>query len=191
MTPFEVYTSYLALKQHFTNPNYDFIKYNGKVSASKISFEQRRDNYFFKKLAKRKDVIDYLLANFIENDGQWIGNIANDSECEKLYYNWLKRKQSLEYIFTDNLNKLELVFDHNIKVYNKDYPVLIKKYMHKEICIETLIIIDDLIGCFKYWDKHIEDTYVYPILKTKCLKYKPFLQYNKEKFKKIIVDKFS
>ena len=45
--PFEVYKIYLALKQHFCNPNYDIVKYNGKVKASNKSFEARRDKTFF------------------------------------------------------------------------------------------------------------------------------------------------
>ena len=53
MTGFEVYKMYLALKQHFTKDNYDYQKYNGKVSASEKSFEERRDRFFFKKLATK------------------------------------------------------------------------------------------------------------------------------------------
>ena len=31
MAPFEVYCEYLALKLHFSNPKYDYFKYNKKV----------------------------------------------------------------------------------------------------------------------------------------------------------------
>ena len=40
MTGFEVYKTYLALKQHFTKQEYDYFKYNGKVRANENSFEQ-------------------------------------------------------------------------------------------------------------------------------------------------------
>jgi len=53
VTGFEVYKMYLALKQHFTKDNYDYVKYRGKVTASEKSFEERRDRYFFKKLATK------------------------------------------------------------------------------------------------------------------------------------------
>ena len=53
MTGFEVYKMYLSLKQHFTKPDYDYYKYNGKVRANEKSFEQRQDRYFFKKLATK------------------------------------------------------------------------------------------------------------------------------------------
>jgi len=45
MTPFESYTTFLALKNHFTTDNYDYIKYNGKVGAKPSSFDTRKDKY--------------------------------------------------------------------------------------------------------------------------------------------------
>ena len=44
MTGFEVYKMYLALKQHFTKPDYDFWKYNGKIRANEKSFEQMKNH---------------------------------------------------------------------------------------------------------------------------------------------------
>ena len=35
MTPIEVYKTYLAFKNHFTKPNYDYHQYCGKSRASK------------------------------------------------------------------------------------------------------------------------------------------------------------
>ena len=191
MTPFEVYTSYLALKQHFTNPNYDYIKYNGKVNASRSSFDVRKDNYFFQKLAKRKDVLEFMVANFIEDESSWVGNLTNDEHSEKNYLKWLKRTQSLEYVFRNDLDKLERNFDTNIKIYKRDYPILYKLFTQKQICIETIVIIDDLVGCFDYWDQYIDDKYIYPLVKHKVKKYKSFFKYDKKKFKKILLDKFS
>ena len=57
MTGFEVYKMYLALRMHFTKDHYDYVKYRGKVNASEKAFEQRRDRYFFKKLATKYDGI--------------------------------------------------------------------------------------------------------------------------------------
>ena len=58
MTGFEVYKMYLALKQHFTKQDYDYFKYRGKVRANEKSFEQRRDRYFFKKLATKCQMLN-------------------------------------------------------------------------------------------------------------------------------------
>ena len=61
MTGYEVYKMYLALKQHFTNDKYDYRKYRGRVNASEKAFEERRDRYFFKKLATKYDSNTCLL----------------------------------------------------------------------------------------------------------------------------------
>ena len=70
MTGFEVYKMYLALKNHFTTDTYDYVKYRGKVNASEKAFEERRDRYFFKKLATKYDgseVLNYFVANFMHD----------------------------------------------------------------------------------------------------------------------------
>jgi hypothetical protein len=58
---FAMYIYYLALKKHFTS-NYDFFKYNGKVTASIDAFENRNDKYHFYKLSKRSDGKEFILA---------------------------------------------------------------------------------------------------------------------------------
>ena len=66
--PYDAYVKYLALKSHFSQKNYDYIKYNGKVKAWRTTFETRKDKYFFYKLSKMKDPVEFLIANFIDND---------------------------------------------------------------------------------------------------------------------------
>ena len=39
--PYEVYIKYLALKSHFSDLNYDYSKYNGKVKAWRSTFDTR------------------------------------------------------------------------------------------------------------------------------------------------------
>ena len=75
MTGYEVYKTYLALRMHFTNEKYDYQKYRGKVTASEKSFEERRDRYFFKKLATKysdNELMDYFVANFLHDPRGYI-----------------------------------------------------------------------------------------------------------------------
>ena len=103
MTPFDAYKTYLALKNHFTKPNYDYIKYAGKTRASIESFNKRKDKYWYEKLARQKSdeqVKNFFIANFVEADDPsvlWIGNIIRGGEV--YYKEWEKRQQSLKYIF--------------------------------------------------------------------------------------------
>ncbi len=71
VTPFETYQHYLSLKNHFTNPKYDFFKYGAKTRASMASFNKRRDKYWFEKTSRKysdKEVVDFLVSNFVSTD---------------------------------------------------------------------------------------------------------------------------
>lgn len=190
MTPFESYKTFLAVKSHFTTDSYDYVKYNGKVNASSTSFETRKDKYQFYKLSKHKNPLQYLVANFVDGDLKWIGDLFDD-KSEKVYADWLKRQQSLTYIFEQDLNKLLTNFDDNVIVKNGQHPYLLKQYLRREISIETIIILNDILGFFGHWNKKIEDGVLWPSIYKKLSKYKPFFHYDMFKCRKILKDKFA
>jgi len=189
MEPFEAYKKYLALKQHFHKDGYDYFKYNGKVNAKATSFEVRKDKYMFYKLSKKKDVEGYLISNFIEDDDKWIGDMLS-SESEKVYTEWLKRQQSITYIFENDIAKLKDDLNENIMTKHGEYPHMLKLFLTKEICIETIIISNEILNFFNHWRNKIEDTVIWPDLHKKCLKYKSFVKYDREKCVQILKDKF-
>lgn len=190
MNAFETYVSYLAMKAHFTQKNYDYIKYNGKIRANVKSFETRRDKYAFEKLSKMDDVETRILSNFLVNPKTWIGNIIS-SEGQTIYKQHIKKTQSLTRLFTLEIKKLKNDFNSNFIVEDGQWPFIVRLCKSKEISIETLIIINDIINVFPYWNKEIEDTIIWPIMYNQVTKYSPFLQKDKKKFKKILKDYFS
>jgi hypothetical protein len=188
MTAFEAYVKFLALKQHFTS-DYDYQKYCGKVRADPSKFEVKKDKYLFQKLAKRLDPEMYIVANLIDRDVTWIGDLFGEA-AEKAYTDWLKRKESLTYVFKQDIGKLLDEFDKNFVVEDGQHPYLLKLYKRKMICIETLIILDDILDFTKHWNKRINDSVMWPTIYRKCLKYRPFLEYTKGKYRTILKDKF-
>jgi len=193
MDAFEAYKVYVALKNHFTSKTYDYFKYGGRTKASIKTFEKRPDRYQFHKLAKRKDVVDYLVANFVYDDGSssWIGNLLNNGQADKNYSQLVKTRESLSYIFSNDLDRLDLEFDKNFLVEEGQHPKLFKLYLRHEITIETLIILDDLVGYMRKWNRRIEDGILWPQVYLKCKKFRPFFQYDRDKMKQIVLDKFS
>lgn len=185
-----IYTYYLALKSHFTQPSYDYFKYNGKVRASVNSFETKKDKFFYYKLSKRPEAKELILSNLVKNPQTWIGDICDTEKCQEIYSSWVRIKESLSYSFKNDLSEFEDDFDSNILVKDGQHPTLIKLYNRGIIHIETLIIVDDLTQCFTYWDKKITDKIVYPDINMKCKKYRPFLDYDRKKMRKILLDKF-
>lgn len=189
MSPFEAYRTYLAIKQHFTQKGYDYFKYNGKVNVREDNFDTRRDKYQFYKLSKHKDPINYLVANFVNSDVKWVGDLLSD-DAEEVYNNWLKVQQSITYNFTNDINNLLTNFQDNLIVKDGQHPSLLKEFRRGNVRIETMVILNDLVNFFPYWDKTIEDGVLWPELRAKVLKYKPFVQYDATKCKKVLNDRF-
>ena len=191
MSAFECYKEYVALKNHFTKSTYDYHKYNGKSRLNIKSFESRNDKLYFMKVAKHPDPRNYILSNLVENPKLWIKEIAYSPSSEEIYRGWSKRQQSLMYLFKEELSKLKEDFDSNFKVIDHTHPYVIKLYLRKEISLETLVLLVDLVKCSAYWSKRFEyDPTVEEVL-NKIMKYRPFLEYDREKVKNIVLDKFS
>ena len=181
------------MKSHFTNPKYDFVKYGGKSRATMTSFNKRKDKYWFEKTSRKysdQEIVDFLLSNFINSTNPqnlWIGEIINSGE--RTYAEWMKRQQSLTYLFKEQLNellfnkKLNEVFDCS----NNKHPIVLKKYLGGEISLETLSILEKVFSFKGKFDKKLKDP-VWETVSMKLKKYLPFLNINVFQFKKILRD---
>lgn len=188
---YDCYCQYTALKAHFST-NYDYLKYNGKLkSANPAAFNSSNLKLFFQKLAKHSDVQGFLVANFLEDSKAWIRDLAYSDRAEAVYTEWAKRVQSLTYIFTQEIKKLdEDNFNENFIIKNGGHPLILKLYLRKEISLETLTILVDLSGCDKYFNKVLKSDPIWEDIGFKISKYKPFLTYDREKTRKILLDKY-
>ena len=192
MTAFDCYQHYLSLKNHFTNPKYDFFKYGAKTRASLQAFNRRRDKYFFEKTSRKyndKEVVDFLVSNFSSADNPqnlWIGEII--SSGERTYADWTKRQQSLTYLFKEQSN--ELLSNNELEsVFNcsKGHPILLKRYLGGDVSLETLVIFEKIFSFRQKFDEKLDDP-VWETVSLKIQKYKPFLNIDMFKYKKILRD---
>jgi hypothetical protein len=186
---FELYMYFLAIKRHFTS-NYDFFKYNGKVKANAQSFENRKDKFFFYKLSKRKEARDLILANVLVDPDIWVGNLLEE-KANEVYKSWLKRKQSLTYQFKSDIKELHEDFNRNFVVESGQHPHVLRLYMMKRICLESLVILTETTGCLPYWEKKISDPVVFPSINKLVVAYRPFLNYERNKMKNILFETFA
>ena len=187
---YDLYIYYLALKKHFTT-EYDYFKYNGKVKASHQAFENRKDKFHFYKLAKRKDVKEFILANIMSDPTLWIGDLIDNNRAEDIYLNWNRKQQTLSYVFLNDLSELEDDFNSNLEVKDGQHPRLLELYNMKKVSVETLIIIDDFVKNFSYWEKKITDPIIFPQIKRSVEKIRPFFTYDKLKMKQTLLERFS
>lgn len=190
MTSFDAYKTYLALKNHFSKPKYDYFKYAGKSRASADSFNKRKDKYWFERISRQKndeEIKNFFLSNFVALDNPqavWIGQLMR--EGEDAYQQWTKRQQSLKYLFTqesqDMLSEgnLDEVLDAS-----KQHPTILKKFLSGKISIETFTIYDKIFLFRNNFDKKLLDP-VWEIVSLKIQKYSPFLVVNIKEYKQIL-----
>jgi len=185
---FEAYQQFLALHSHFYQKNYDYFKYNKKIRASYERFLNRKDKYFFRKLAKEKDIEGFVVSNILASTKKiWIMDLF-DEKAEENYIDWKKQKESLFYNFKEDLSILHNDVSMSILVKNGQHPLLLKQYLSKSISINTLIILDSCLHIFDYWNTHIQDNVVWPEEYMKLVKYRSFLSFDKAKYKNYLVD---
>ena len=199
MTGLDCYRTYLAMKQHFTNPKFDFFEYNGKVKASEEKYQERSDFYFFETMARKlsdQEVQEYLLASFISSSQPqkvWIGDIKRSGkDC---WLAWQKQRQSEQYLVNQDLDGLVQCMEEKGYTFNDlfetvgGHPPLLKLFIQRSISLDTLIILDMVLGFMPQWDKSFNDP-LWEGLSFKVKKYRPFLSISKPKYVKLIKEKF-
>lgn len=191
LEPLNCYKTYLALKNHFTKPNYDYQKYCGKVKASLQTFYKRKDRMWFEKLSRQKsdkEIIDFFVANFVSCDDPqslWIGEIIRDGETR--YKSWSKKVQSLTYLFTEEINEVfdSKNFEEMFLVQGNRHPQVLKEYLQGKLSLETMVVLNNILNYKKDFDKKLSDP-IWEFVSMRILKYSSFLHTDIFKFKKIL-----
>ena len=188
---------YYAIRLHFTT-NYDFFKYRGKTRKFGDLDSKRGKNFIFR-LEKKygNEFANFLVCMFasIKKEDVRLECLIT-SENEKIYDKWKTRMQSLPYHFEQDLNflkDLDVSFNDLFKcsvirngVKSKSHPLILKHYIKGDVNLETLIIIDIVLGYFTHWDSVMGDDFLWKELHFKIKKYKPFLSISKDRYKEIL-----
>ena len=191
--PFESYKLYNALKLHFET-NYDAVKYNFKSNVTPQSFFKRKDKYFFAKLAKKYngELKEFYISQFI-NTEKYVGDMM-DSEAEQNYMKYKKIKESIHRVFSVDINRIgeeNVPFDNMFKAVDGQHPLIVKLWMQEEISLETVIILNSIFGFIDRESKNISDTIIWPDTRRLIEKYTPFVSFNTNKCKTMLVSKFT
>jgi len=188
---FDAYRCYLSLKNHFTKNHYDYIKYRGKTRATKQAFYKRKDRFWFEKFARSKndkEVEEFFVSNFISTTDpatMWIGDMIKNGEAR--YVDWKKKVESLSYNFKEETSSVfaDNNFDAMFHIDGSRHPDILKEYLGGKISLETMVICDIILGYVKEWDKKLNDP-VWETVSMKIKKYKPFLNIDVQRYKKIL-----
>jgi len=156
---FKCYKYYMAIKLHFTRDSFNVFKNRGVVKGTREAFYARNDRYMFERLARKypadKDLIQFFVANFAYGNES---AVYSGEESDSTYLEWLKRKQSITKVFTDDLNtvlmdayKKKLKEDAIINFTSNEYPTILNLYLGKQIGIETVSILNSINSMVTQW----------------------------------------
>jgi len=169
MDGFEVYKVYLAIKLHFTSKNrsYDFHRHGGRTTAS----------------------------NFVSNTNLWVGDIIGSTGDES-YKEWSKRIESLHYYYEQDIDYMiermtanKMSFDDIFTSKDGQHPPILKMVLSKKICVETFVILEDILSFAKRLDKDISETVLWPKMHDRAVRYRPFMKFNNTKYKMTLKNK--
>jgi hypothetical protein len=182
MTAFDAFKDYIALKNHFNKLNYDYVKYNGKTNTSLNAFEKRKDKVFFEKLSKIENVCEFLIANLSVDPKLWIRELAYSESAQVTYQNWKKRNQSLTYNFKTDFKKILE------EPKGQQHPAALRLFLANEISLESLCIFVEMTKALKQWDDKLEYDPIWEDIRLRVVKYTPFIKYDREKIKQVMLD---
>jgi hypothetical protein len=197
LSAFDTFVMFMSLKNHFNQEKYDYFKYRGKVKNLKIeNFASHSDRFLFQRLSRQyseTEMVDFFVANFIKNK-IWIRDFLEE-EAKDEYLNYLRRKQSLSYIFTNELDDFftqeppEVAF--KVGEGHRSLPPILNFIMCGAMSPETFVILDRFIGFSSVLDKKLADDYLWSKYRTLPQKFHPFLSYDKDKMKNILKEKIN
>jgi hypothetical protein len=103
------------------------------------------------------------------------------------YNDWKKRTQSLSYIFKEEIESVftSKNFDEMFLIKNNRHPQILKEHLQSHISLETMLILDKIVGYKNNFDKKLDDP-VWKSVSMKIIKYSPFLNIDVLNYRKIL-----
>ena len=182
MEPIDIYLMYCAMKAHFSKGDYDFVTYKGKTRIKRDTFYKRKDRWFFVRLSRKykteQEIKNYFVANFIKDKKGYIANFSN-----KNYESWRLKRQSFFEMFEVEMKPLVEAFENLFSVETKQHPKLMREFLGGRVSLETVIILDKLVGFNQDWNKELEDDIIWLDLRFLMNNYERFLTIDQEQYR--------
>lgn len=183
MDAYSLFKTYVALKTHFTVEEYDFLKYDGKVRTTEVSFKKRKDFMMFYKASEwipQKIVIPFLVSHFITLNNFTIHFILeNPVKSQKIFTSWKLRTEDILTSYQNDLKTIAQESNYSwkdcIRQEEDDYPLLFKLVSSYKITPETYSLLDDLFNQTSKTYKGLDTDTLFQSMNLKYRKYRVFL----------------
>ena len=82
-------------------------------------------------------------------------------------------------------------YDNLFLSHNNQHPLVIQQWIKEEIHLETIVMLNDILGFMDREGKKITETIMWPDIYRKVTKYAPFVEFNREKVINIMKKSFT
>ena len=175
------------MKAHFGKSDYDFVRFGGKSKVSRDSFWKRKDRSFFVKLSRKyktsNEIKDYLVSNFVKENKGWVGNFTDENYTQWKNMNMIEMLEKDITPLLQDFDKGKFIF----AVPESSHPKLLKEYLGKRVSLETMIILDELMGYVPKWNVHLKDDFMWEEINLLMNNYKKFLTFDAEQCRIILL----
>lgn len=190
---YDTYVIYLAVRTHFNSETYDFFKYNGKVSASRTSFDNRRDRYNYQRLSKAisaEDMPRYIAASMALGS-KWSGDLLSDP-AKEIFTEMKAYEQACSYRLSNELDSaLQECGDMKSLFKLKDgTSPLIELYCSGKLTNYSVAVLSKLVPFANKYDEVLgKDDWIWSKMKIECIKLAPFLHIDLKKVAETVKSK--
>ena len=195
MNTLQAYRMYTAVRLHFTDAKYDIRKTKGRVNIPEsVLAKKPKIQYQIQKLLRKfpnDQFMNYCVANAVEGD-RWAG-LYDIDEGSNVYFEWQKRQDSLSYTYKqevetlrDSVNIISDIWDCS-----NTHPVVLKSYLGKKCCLETVVILNKLYTFNNMITEQLIHDPVWSSVSLLVEKYSPFVQIDKEKYLRMTEQAFA
>lgn len=187
------YKAYIAIKQHFTKPDFDYFKYGGKTNASLESYKKRKDAIFFEMIGKHPDPISFIAFNIATFDKVYPKDLATGTKYKQNYDKMKAELDSLSYHMRSNFKRDHLTVRG---FHNPPHSDIIKDYLTNKV---SLIFICAVNACIpskepngymvsQYDRVYQNDPIIWPRISLKIKKLTPFLLFDRDNVRKALLE---
>lgn len=186
MEPFDTYKTFLAVKIHFTDNEYDYFTYNGQISATEESFLATKKKYSFVKLSRtaNEKEFPFVIALAFMNYGKhlWVQDFNKTNQFNLEFQDWKNwqenRVENLKKDLTFIKNKYRInTVEHFAKIFKVEdvqIPTIFVDYEERTIDLSTLLIFDYHLNIFENWNTKLKGIFLWDEFYKRAKKFKAF-----------------
>jgi hypothetical protein len=184
LSAFDTFCLFLALKNHFTQENYDFIKYNGKTSATRAAFDKRKDVLQFQKLSRKahaENIQNYIIANLVAGR-TWVGQFL-EQEADAIYENFKKAVTDLIGTVASETKQALETHPRPFAIDKHEYPGILLCQLDGTVSYPTMVVLNNFIDFVPRYDDAYAGDEVWAATAFMIRKLRPFVSYDKKAMK--------